>query len=79
MEAKEIANKINKLFKCEKDKHPVAFVREGEDHCTVSAESGTLVADYYEDFIHPDLQKFMKEIGHFLEWENPGCLGVYEE
>jgi len=58
-----------------------------EDRLFISAEcsySQTCVADYYGEFrggypwINEKIEKRAGELGLFIEWQNPGCLAVYE-
>lgn len=48
---------------------------EVEDH---------LWADYYGEFrggcpwVDPDVEKILEDNGLFCEWQNPGCLAVYD-
>ena len=58
-----------------------------EDRLFISAEcsySAVCVADYYGEFrggyswINEKIEKRAEELGLFIEWQNPGCLAVYE-
>lgn len=46
-------------------------------------DKGTPAADYYGEFrggypwIHPDLEKAVKNYGYFIEWYDPGTLRAY--
>lgn len=50
----------------------------------VSAEDGGNFADYYGEYrggfpwIHPLLIEWAKKRNMYWEWENPGCIGLYE-
>jgi len=62
--------------------HPTVIERD--NRVLVSAEDGHYFADYYGEYrggypwIHEDLEAFAKEHKCFWEWENPGCVGLYE-
>ncbi len=62
--------------------HPTVFVQDGV--LKVSAEDGRGYADYYGEYrggypwIEPKLEQFAAAHGLFWEWQNPGCIGLYE-
>ena len=62
--------------------HP--FHHEGEgDIVKVSAEHGDGAADYYGEYrghyswINPKLEALAAKHDAFWEWENPGCIALY--
>lgn len=68
----------------EADRHVPLILRD--DETLVSAEStySFMFADYYGEFrggypwINPELEAGLKKLGCFLEWQNPGCLSLYD-
>ena len=50
----------------------------------ISAEEGDDAADYYGEFrggypwINPKIEKWAKKHDLYIEWQNPGCLSVWE-
>jgi len=61
------------------------FVHEGEVALVyISGENGDDACDYYGEFrggypwINPKIEEAVKALGCRVDWENPGCLGVYE-
>lgn len=63
----------------ERADHPKGFFISAED------EESYKWADYYneynrfEDFgVNSKVREVLEPLGLFAEWENPGCLGVYE-
>jgi len=60
--------------------HP--FIRDGI--LFVSAEYGDDAADYYGEFrggyawINPKLEDLAKKNNAFWEWQNPGCIGIFQ-
>ena len=66
------------------------YVHEGESyHFLISGEENytTVWADYWNEFGLPTLDDFgvdkrinavLEKNGLFAEWQNPGCLGVYD-
>jgi len=58
--------------------HPYAFIREGEQHVTVSGEDGGVWCDYWAAmWIDPQLQALAERNRMFWEWENAACIGLY--
>ena len=53
------------------------FDHDGE--YVLSAEHGDGLADYYNDVeqISPKLSALEAKHGVYLEWQNPGCLSIY--
>jgi hypothetical protein len=51
---------------------PYMFWRD--DALYLSAEEGDGLADYWEMFIHPELEAWADAKGYYWEWENAGCL-----
>lgn len=63
----------------ERDDHPTGFFISAEH------ENSYLWVDYYneynrfEDFgCHSKIREVLEPLGLFAEWENPGCLAVWE-
>lgn len=77
-------NLVKSLQKIKDDwkRSPTVFLVDSRVY--VSAEDGNIFADYYGEFrggfpwISPLLEKWAKEKGMHWEWENPGCIGLYE-
>ena len=81
-QAEHIVRDVNKIL--QRDcAYPAAFIREGEDVPTISAESccgrHSLAADFYSGQIEPRLAAYAINHNLLLEWENPGALQVYED
>lgn len=50
---------------------------QNSDECWADYYSGM----YYPDFVfgvNPKIVEILKKYGLYAQWENPGCLGVYE-
>ena len=62
----------------------VSFEHGEGEWIKVSAEHGDDAADYYGEFrggypwINPILEKIAEANGGFWEWQNPGCIALYE-
>jgi hypothetical protein len=69
----------NKLVDC--FVKPTVIERDG--NIIVSGEDGLNWCDYYGEFsggypfIDPVLEKFAADHGMFWEWENPGCIALF--
>lgn len=62
----------------------ITFWRDGRLYLSAECNySQSVVADYYGEFrdgyawINEKIEKRAEELGLCLEWENPGCVGVY--
>lgn len=51
---------------------PYMFWRDGA--LRMSAEEGDGLADYWEMFIHPDLEEWAHAKGYYWEWQDAGSL-----
>lgn len=63
----------------------ITFWRDGRLYISAETSYSSLcVADYYGEFrggyswISEKIEKRAEELGLYIEWENPGCLAVYE-
>lgn len=53
-------------------KLPTSFIKDNTLH--VSGEDGDGFVEYYEYFIHPDLEKWAEKKGLYWEWEDAGSI-----
>lgn len=90
----ELKDKINEMFPAVNEKYPVAMIVDdrllisGETHVKVECEGEMfegLIVDYYGEFrgnypwVDESLVKYLKKIGYGYEWENPGCIVVFND
>ena len=61
------------------------FERDGKVFVSAEDSESYKWVDYYADSriwggddINPELRNLLKKYGLYLEWENPGCLSIYE-
>jgi hypothetical protein len=76
MNNKKIVRELTKLG-------AVAFI--GDDNSVkMSAEEGDGFADYYGEFtggdmwVDPRVEKIVTRNGGYVEWDNPGCVSIWE-
>lgn len=66
---------------------PVVEIKEGNAYFLVSAEDTESYKwlDYYGEFrggypwVNPELEKVVAQHSLELQWQNPGCMGVYDD
>ena len=61
------------------------FERDGKVFVSAEDPESYKWVNYYADSriwggekINPKLRQLLKKCGMYLEWENPGCLSIYE-
>jgi hypothetical protein len=55
---------------------PHSFIIDGKT-LAISGEYGDNLLDYYEGYIHPELEKWATKMGGYWEWQNPGAIAFY--
>lgn len=56
---------------------PVYVHPDDRGNFSIDAEC-TFLVDYYEAFVHPDIDSILNASGLFAEWVNPGRMAVYK-
>lgn len=83
----ELEKILSSTYNPARDVFPEGITFWQEGRLYISAEmnySQSCVADYYGEFrdgyawINEKIEKRAKELGLHIEWQNPGCLAVYE-